>query len=74
MQEYKLELSDIERACGVTLEDVARELPRVLMRDGRCITRDIAPALAGAVARAALGGPAQFAGLNALGLPVYTLS
>lgn len=33
MSAYKLELSEIEKACGVTLEAVAEELPRCLMRN-----------------------------------------
>jgi hypothetical protein len=48
-------LNEIEQACGVTLDDVARELPRALLRDDFVIVpSDISPALAGAVARCAL--------------------
>lgn len=72
MKNYTLELSEVEIACGVTLDQVARELPRVLVRDGRVyIDGNVGPALAGATARAALGAPAAFVGLNQLGMSVY---
>ncbi len=48
-------LNEIEQACGVTLDDVARELPRALLRkDFVIVPSDIPPGLAGAVARCAL--------------------
>lgn len=72
MNVYKLELSETEIYCGVTLEQVQIMLPKVLVRDGDVILpKDVAPALAGAVARCALAGPVVFRGFNALGLPVY---
>lgn len=57
MSTYRIELSEVEIACGVTLDDVAAELPRVLMRGNDTVHIDgsLAPALAGAVARCALG-------------------
>lgn len=56
---YTHKLTEVELACAVSLEDVARELPRVLIRDsGATIYVDamLAPALANSVARAAFGG------------------
>lgn len=55
MKVSEFHLNEIEQACGVTLDDVARELPRALLRDDFVIVpSDISPALAGAVARCAL--------------------
>lgn len=72
MNNYTLELSEIEIACGVTLEQVQDLLPKVLVREGAVIfPKYTGPALCGAVARCALATPAQFAGLNSLGMPVY---
>lgn len=76
MSNYTHTLTEIELACGVTLEDVARELPRVMIRDaGATVIVDgtLAPALANSVARAAFGRhPFEYAGLNTeLGLGVY---
>lgn len=72
MNAYKLELTEGEVACGVTLEQVQDVLTKVLVRDGAVIMpKYTPPALAGAVARCALAGPAEFRGLNSLGLPVY---
>ena len=72
MKNYTLELSEIEVACGVTLEQVQELLPKVLVRNGVVIfPKDTGPALAGATARCALARPAVFAGLNSLGMPVY---
>lgn len=72
MREYKLELSDIEVQCGATLEQVQKVLTQVLVRNERVILpKYTAPALCGAVARCAFGAPAEFAGMNSLGLPVY---
>lgn len=66
MNTYMFELNDIETACGVTIEQVQREIPRVLVRDGRVhVDGDIPPALSSAVARCALGLDAvDYAGRN----------
>lgn len=69
-------LTDTELACGVTLEDVARELPRAMLRDhGATVVVDgtLAPALGNAVARCAFGShPYKYAGMNReLGLAIY---
>ena len=76
MRTYTHRLSEIELACGVTLEQVARELPRVLVRDsGATVVIDatLPPALAGSVVRAAFGHYAfEFSHLvGDLGLAVY---
>lgn len=72
MNTYKLELTEIESACGVTLGQVAEVLPKVAMRgDYVLIPKDTPPALAGAVARCAFAGPVKFRGLNDYGMPVY---
>lgn len=72
MREYKLELTEIEVACGVTLEQVAEVLPKVLMRNNACIIPgDVGPALAGAVARCAFAEPAEFLAMNGLGQSIY---
>lgn len=65
-------LTELEQACGVTLADVARELPRAYMPDSLTVILPdgLAPALAGSVARAAIG-TCEYAGHNTLGLPVY---
>lgn len=66
------ELTEIEIAAGVTLDQVAQVLPKALLRDERVILpADTAPALAGSVARCVFGEPAEYAGHNQLGLPVY---
>lgn len=74
MTAYVHELTPIEIECGVTLEAVARELPRgVFFReDGRffMVSKHLSPALAGSVARAAFGGPAEFSHLSR-NYPVY---
>ena len=73
---YRHALTDLEEALGVTLEDVARELPRgAFIDEGRAYVTDVdSPALAMSVARAAFVGAAvRFAGLNALGFAVYRL-
>lgn len=68
----KHKLTDIEIACGVTLEQVADLLPKVLVRDGRAIVpKDTPPALSASVARCALGEKAVYTGHNQLGQPVY---
>lgn len=73
---YTHSLTSTEAACGVTLDDVARELPRVLIRDGGAtviVDGTLAPALAASVARAAFGGREHTcSGLNHdLGLAIY---
>ena len=73
MDTYKLELTEIEIACGVTLEAVAVELPLGrFVRDGDAfmVSKSAPPALAGAVARAAFAAPVEFSHL-AFGCPVY---
>jgi len=72
---YTHTLTPIEEACGVTLEDVARELSRGLFRtiDGieLFIVPDVGPALAGSVARAAFAGaPVKFSHMTPAG-PAY---
>lgn len=72
METYKLELTEIETACGVTLEQVQQVLPLVAMRsDYVLLPKDTPPSLAGAVARCAFAGPVKFRGLNDYGMPVY---
>lgn len=65
-------LTALEEACGVTLEAVARELPRVYMPDSSTavLPPNLAPALAGSVARCAIG-VCEYVGLNQFGMPVY---
>lgn len=60
---YTLELTDIEVACGVTLEAVAEVLPKGAFFDSGstfAIPANTPPAVAGAVARCAFGGPITF--------------
>lgn len=65
-------LTDTEIACGITLDQVAELLPKVLIRNNRVIVpADTPPALATSVARCAFGEPAVYTGHNELGLPVY---
>lgn len=76
---YTHTITEIEAACGVTLDDVARELPRVLLRDGGAtaiVDGTLSPALADSVARAAFGGhPHTYAGMNGdLGLAIYRVA
>lgn len=73
---YKLELTDIEIACGVTLEQVQDVLTKVLVREnvGVIFPEDVPPALAGAVARCALATPAEYSGHNQFGQAVYRQS
>lgn len=69
------ELTETERACGVTLADVVRERARALVRGGLVVVGDgVSPALAGAVARLALGCPVEFAGLTSSGFPRYVMA
>lgn len=72
MNTYKLELTEIEEYCGVTLEEVAEVLPKVLVRNDQVfLPEHVGPALAGAVARCALAGPVEFVGINTLRQPIY---
>ena len=66
MNTYMFEPTDIETACGVTIEQVQCEITRVLVRDGRVyVDGDVPPALSSAVARCALGLDAvEYAGRN----------
>ena len=67
-------LTDIERACGVTMEDVRRVRRESYVFDsGRAVAVSwgVPPALGAAAARLALGVPAGFAGRNQLGKSVY---
>lgn len=70
-------LSPTEVACGVT-EEAARAVRRdaYVMHHGRsvAITRGTPPALAGAAARLALGGPVEFDAINIWGQPLYRLA
>lgn len=67
MNIYEHELTDTEKACGVTLEQVAHELPRVLLRDDRVyVDGRLSPALSNSVARAAFGSDRfTFVGIGA---------
>jgi hypothetical protein len=71
MSNYTHTLTPTEEACGVTLDDVARELPRGVFRDnGRVfvVAESAGPALAASVARCAFGGaPVEYAGRSLLG-------
>jgi hypothetical protein len=75
MRTYTFEPTEIEAACGVTAEDVARELPRCFLPVGTvnvAVPAGLSPALSGAVARTALGGPVEFLGIHKhTGFPVY---
>lgn len=69
-------LSAIESACGVTVDDVTRERSRAAVRltsDGMrvMVDGDTPPALAGAVARMALGVRCERLGRNMVGHSVY---
>jgi hypothetical protein len=71
MATYTHTLSEIDIACGVTLEDVARELPRGVFRGHGSVfvvARELSPALASSVARAAFAGqPVDYAGMTNIG-------
>jgi hypothetical protein len=70
-------LSPIEVACGVTMDDVRRvRADAYVMHDKRSVAigRNTPPALAGAAARMALGGPVEFDALNIWGQPLYRLA
>lgn len=65
-------LSPTEIACGVTIEQVRETRGRSLVREDRVfIPLGTAPALAGAVARCAIGDEVVLAGMNSLRVPVY---
>ena len=75
---YRFEPTEFEAACGVTTEQVANMLPKVLIRTGPDWLRTVhfpsltPPALCGAVTRTALGhSDYVFLGLNHLGMPMY---
>lgn len=75
MHEYKHYLTDLEFACGVTLEQVAEVMPKVLLFDGDkvMIPRGTSPALATSVARCALAcDSVDFVALSLAGeMPIY---
>ena len=75
MRVYTLELTETELACGVTLDQVADVMPRVLVRDGRLfLPANTPPALGKAVARCVFADePHSFIGIT-LGMPVYRLT
>jgi hypothetical protein len=59
MATYTHTLTELETACGVTLDAVARELPRGVFRQNDTVfivSENVAPALAGSVARCAFSG------------------
>lgn len=68
-------LTPIETDCGVTLEQVAHLMPKLLFIDNDSklvFPRDTNAALASSAARCAFAGaPVEFAGLNLLSQPVY---
>lgn len=66
MTHYTHELTNTEIACGITLEQVARELPRALVRGDRVhLDGQPSPALATSVARAAFGtDDVEFVGIG----------
>lgn len=69
MGNYTLVLSEGEVACGVTEEQVAEVLPKGAFFSGGdvfALPAGTPPALAGAAARVAFGGPAEFSHLNSL--------
>lgn len=71
------QLSDVEVACGVTVDQVeAVRATAYVMHDGQsvAIAKDTGPALAGAAARMALGAPVEFDAINVFGNPLYRLA
>ena len=67
-------LTDIELACGVTMEDVQRTRRESYVFDHEqavAISWGTPPALGTAAARLALGAPAWFVGRTELGQAVY---
>lgn len=77
MTSYTHELSEIDRLCGVTLEDVARELARgVFRQDGAVfvVADETGPAVAASTARAAFKGEeVEYLGRSIIG-QVYGLT
>lgn len=67
MAEYITQLTPTEEACGVTLDAVAELLPKgAFFSNGElwAMPANTPPALAGAVARTAFGGPAEFSHIS----------
>lgn len=68
---YQHQLTDLEQACGVTLEQVAHELERGVFREGDrvfVVAESASPALASSVARCAFAGAAvEYQGKSLLG-------
>jgi len=74
MNSFTLTLTPTEEACGVTLDKVAELLPKCAFFDNGklfMLPKGTAPALAGAVARAAFAAPAEFSHLTHDGSPLY---
>lgn len=71
MSHYTHELTEIEHACGVTLEAVARELERGVFREGGAVfvvSEEAGPAVASSTARAAFkGADVEYLGESWLG-------
>lgn len=71
-------LNDLELACGVTIEDIQREVPRLMIRDaGATLIVDgmLSPATCSALARFYFGDRDHtYTGINDLGLIVYRLN
>lgn len=69
MSTYTHTLTELEIECGVTMEDVPRELARGVFRfEHFVVDKSLSPALAGSVARAAFGGkPVEYVGRTRLG-------
>ena len=72
-------LTSLELACGVTIEDVQREVPRLMLRDGGAtliMDGTVPPALGSALARFVFGDretlPPTFN--HELGLVIYRLA
>ena len=65
-------LTDIEVACGVTLDKVTETATKTWTTNSRHVVlpKDTGPALAGATARYILRAPVDFVGLR-FGYPVY---
>jgi hypothetical protein len=75
MTESAFILSDIERACGVTLEDVRAFALTSTITDGMAvIDQHATPAQAGATARYLLGAPVDFSHLAMGAYPVYRVA
>lgn len=69
-------LTEMERACGVTVEQVSwTRAESLVFGGGEAVALPVGtpPALAGVAARLALGGAVSFAGLNHYSQPVYRL-